>query len=367
MKSITLHHNTEDNQRVTDFLDEPPASIRTSPADFEVEEQLGFELEGQGEHLWLWIEKEGVNTAWVAENLARFAACSPREVGVSGLKDRHAIARQWFSVPVKKLDLQRLEKGMVLGDTGQAGRITLLSWALHSRKLRRGTHRANRFKIRVRDIHSDRSLLEARLHRIATTGVPNYFGEQRFGHNGENVNRCLALAGEAGNGDKRKGKKLSRNKRSLYLSAGRSWLFNQVLSQRVQQRTWNQALPGDLMQLSGSRSHFLAETVDAEIHNRVNQMDIHPTGPLWGRDKPATRGAVAEEEQAVAGQWSELVAILEREGLKQERRSLRLEIEQLEWQFLDTDLELRFDLVAGGFATALLRELLPCLDAQRSW
>jgi len=319
--------------------------MRQYPEDFQVTEIPLLEPDGEGEHVWLWIRKRGENTLYVAEQLSTLAGVHPRQVSFAGLKDRHAVTEQWFSVQLPGKDEPQWED--MSSDT-----VTVLQHARHSRKLRRGALQGNTFRITVRDIEGDRDELEQRLAVIAREGVPNYFGEQRFGRNGSNLQTADRLF-------KNPKLRLSRNKRSLTLSAARSLLFNQVLSVRVNAGNWNAALVGDAMQLDGSHSYFIAETVDADLSGRVASQDIHPTGPLHGRGDNPAQGACRELEAAVLAGHASWCAGLEAAGLKQDRRALRLGVTDLAWQWEPSgELVLTFSLPAGAYATSVLREVL---------
>lgn len=318
--------------------------LRQEIEDFVVEEQLGFEPTGEGQHVWLWIEKRDRNTQDVALDLARHAGIKPQAVGFSGMKDRRAITRQWFS-----LDLAGKAESdwSALNNDG----LSILQATRHSKKLRRGVHRSNRFAITLRDLQGDSATLPERLAAIGQSGVPNYFGAQRFGRDEANLDWARRMfAGERIN---------NRNKRSIYLSAARSFLFNQLLSQRVSDDTWNRGVEGDVMQLAGSHSIFVPEQIDETIRQRVTGMDIHPTGPLWGRGELKTTGTVREQELQLARDYPDFCAGLEQAGLKQERRSLRLAVKQLDWSEHNTQLCLSFELETGAYATAVIRE---CID-----
>ncbi|MEN8205980.1 MAG: tRNA pseudouridine(13) synthase TruD [Pseudomonadota bacterium] len=319
--------------------------LRQAAEDFCVTEIPLVEPGGEGEHVWLWIRKRKENTQWVAEQLARFAAVHPRQVSYAGQKDRQAVTEQWFSVQLPGRDEPDWE--VMNSDT-----LTVLRHARHSRKLRRGTLKGNRFRIRVCGLGGDDSGLEGRLIAIGNEGVPNYFGEQRFGRDGSNLLNAQRLFANPG-------LRFSRNKRSLTLSAARSFLFNQVLSQRVNASTWNSPLDGDAMQLDGSHSFFIVETLDAELIARVRQQDVHPTGPLHGRGENPARGACRELEQSVLADYPDWCEGLETAGLKQDRRALRLRVNDLSWDRNSSgDLLLEFSLPAGAYATCVLRELL---------
>ena len=319
--------------------------LRRVAEDFCVTEIPLLEPDGEGEHVWLWIRKRNENTPRVAEQLARFAAVQPRQVSYAGLKDRHAVTEQWFSVQLPGRDAPDWE-------ALNSESLTVLRHARHSRKLRRGALQGNRFRITLRDIEADNDDLEKRLTLISAAGVPNYFGEQRFGRDAGNLQTALQLFANPR-------RRMARNRRSLALSAARSLLFNQVLSRRVHAACWNVPIDGDAMQLSGSHSFFIAESIDAELLARVHSKDVHPTGPLHGRGETPVQGACRQLEYAVLAGHADWCTGLEAAGLKQDRRALRLMVEDLRWQRTATaDLLLEFSLPPGAYATCVLRELL---------
>ncbi|MBT5221692.1 MAG: tRNA pseudouridine(13) synthase TruD [Gammaproteobacteria bacterium] len=317
--------------------------IRTIPDDFIVNEIQSFELSGTGEHAFILIEKCSENTDYVARLLARFAGVRQRDVSYAGLKDRHARTRQWFSVwlPGKPdPDWQEINS-----DT-----IQVLEATRHSKKLKRGSLAGNQFNICVRDWIGDKAILEQQLQTIKTQGVPNYFGAQRFGREGANIAKAMALFS---------GEKVSRNLRSIYLSSARSFLFNHILSKRVASQTWNQALLGDVFMFDNSHSFFTAETLDESILKRVAQLDVHPTATLWGKGENQATAEVALQEQEIVEQFEQLAKGLCAFGVDQDRRALRSHIQELQWQFIDSKtLELSFTLNPGCYATALLREFV---------
>lgn len=320
------------------------ARFRASPEDFRVEELPSFEPSGAGEHLLLKIEKRGANTAYAARCLAQWAGVPESAVGYAGLKDRHAVTTQRFSVQLpgrEAPDVAALES---------AG-LRVLASARHSRKLPRGALAGNRFELHLREVQGVREDIEHRLHDIAARGLPNYFGEQRFGHGGDNIAAALAMFA---------GRRVKREQRSLLLSAARSHLFNEVLAARVAGGTWDEALDGEVWALDGSRSVFGPEPLDDALRARLLAFDIHPTGPMWGRGALRSTGEAAELERAAL---ADPVALqlregLERAGLDQERRSLRLRPTAMSWNWpADDCLRLRFELPPGAYATVLLTEL----------
>jgi len=319
--------------------------LRVEPEDFVVREIPVCAPDGAGEHVWLHIRKRNANTEWVARQIARFAGATPRDVSFAGLKDCRAVTEQWFSVQLPGRtdpDWERLE---VEG-------VTVLQAARHTRKLKRGALRGNRFEIRVRGFSGDRVTAEARLRALAARGVPNYFGVQRFGRDGGNLEAAARLL-------RGEGRRPARHERGLYLSAARSHLFNQVLAARVAAGAWDTLLEGDVLQLDGGRAWFVADAHDPELPRRLQELEVHPTGPLWGRGELATQGAARALELACLEPWGEWCSGLERAGLEQDRRTLRVRAAELSWNWTDaSELSLAFALPPGSYATALLRELV---------
>ncbi len=334
------------------FLGAPTAGglIRSCPEDFVVEEIPRIHPEGEGSHLWLWVEKRSANTDWVAKELAKAIDCLSRDVGYAGLKDRHAVTRQWFSVPANDTARENLENADIEG-------VNILEIHRHTRKLKRGTLNGNRFHLKIREFKGDVDQTGQRLEQIRTNGVPNYFGPQRFGHQGRNVEQGFNLL-------KRRAR-LNRNKRSIYLSAMRSFLFNHVLAERVRRGDWNTIIDGDLAMLAGTQSIFPCEKPDAEIEDRCQRLDIHPTGPMPGEKGTQPTAGAAEMEQAVLQNWPELLEVLTAQRVQASRRSLRLYPAELEWSFVGEDLELAFVLPPGAYATTVLREILVFSEAER--
>ncbi|MGH8084636.1 MAG: tRNA pseudouridine(13) synthase TruD [Lysobacter sp.] len=329
------------------------ARIRTTPEDFRVEELPGFEPSGSGEHLLLTIEKRGINTAFAARRIAEWAGVGEMAIGYAGLKDRHAVTRQRFSVHLPKKvapDLATLDSND--GDE----RLRVLEHHWHAKKLPRGALAGNRFVLTLREVQGERAAIESRLRLIAARGVPNYFGEQRFGRGGDNLGAALSMFA---------GRRVGREQRGMLLSAARSALFNRVLARRVAAGNWDAsgeggALDGEVWMLDGSRSVFGPEPFNETLAQRLASFDIHPTGPLWGRGGLRSSAAAEAVELAALDDdgSARLRAGLEAAGLKQERRSLRLLPADLTWQRpADDVLELGFSLPPGTYATVVLAEL----------
>lgn len=391
------------------------ASYKVRPEDFQVREVLDIELEGTGEHLYLHIEKTATNTDEVAGLLEKTCGITSADIGVSGLKDRHAVTRQWFSVrtPVdRQLVVEALEafnrearlqmESMVAAITpDQASstpvpyckQLTLLDSARHTRKLRSGAHRGNDFIIVLRDVQpladgvvrevesehpvmpagrsdeKNQSALSAeslpaavdkRIRILAAQGFPNYIGPQRFGQGGQNLVRARQWF-------RQPRKRTSRQQRSLWLSAARSALFNEICAVRVRQNSWQLLLPGEPAVLDGTRSFFdSALASPEERESRLAAFDIHPSAAWWGRGRTLAQEDCAELEQQVLDRHADLCTGLERGGLSQERRALRARAVGLQHAWLDDrTLELRFRLSPGIFATTLLREMGHCNEPAR--
>lgn len=330
------------------------ADIRACADDFYVEELPAFEPSGEGEHLLLTIEKRGMNTAFVARRLAEWAGIDERGIGYAGLKDRHALTRQRFSVHLPHRQAPSLE---ALAVEGESEALRVLDHAWHARKLPRGALAGNRFVLVLRAVRGEREAIDARLAAIAARGVPNYFGEQRFGRGGDNLHAALSMFA---------GRRVGREQRTHLLSAARSALFNRVLGARVAAGCWDSALDGEVWMLDGSRSVFGPEPFSDPLAQRLAAFDIHPSGPLWGQGPLRSTGEVARVELAAMSTppGEALRAGLERAGLKQERRALRLRPGALEWSWPGSDaLRLCFDLPPGTYATTVLVELGDVRDA----
>lgn len=297
----------------------PEAGFRVEFEDFCVDEELGFTPSGSGEHVYLHVHKRGDNTAWVAKQIAQLACVANMDVGYCGLKDRRAVTSQWFSVYLPKgpePDWMQLNTESI-----HVAQVTR-----HTQKLRRGQHASNKFVIRLRDLTAD--LSDSFIDKVLSDGVPNYFGEQRFGHGGENLN----LADELLGGER---KIRNRQRRGLVLSAARSYLFNLVLAERVRLGSWAEVIDGDTC----LETEGIAE------------------GPLWGRGRSPAQGQALALEEKLLAPWSMWRDAMEHMGLSQDRRALRLVPLDSSWLREADDIVLKFSLPPGRYATSLLREL----------
>lgn len=326
---------------------EPTATgvLKKSPQDFCVKEDLGFEPDGEGEHVLVYLRKTGCNTQFVADNLARFAKVSGRVVSYAGLKDRHAVTEQWFCLQMPGKDTPDFNAFALEG-------CEVLKVARHRRKLRIGTLKGNFFQLVLRDI-SLKEDVESRLQKIQQSGVANYFGEQRFGRQGNN----LVMAERWANNEI---SVKERNKRSFYLSAARSAMFNHVASQRIAQSLHQQVMPGDAMQLSGRGSWFVAQPEELDsLQQRLIDGELRVTAPLPGDGELGTQLEAQIFEQQVLVDDQTLFSLVKRERVEPARRAILVQPQQMAWQWLDNaTLSVSFWLPAGSFATSVVRELM---------
>lgn len=327
--------------------------LRDQKSDFKVFEQLPFLPCGEGEHLFIHIRKTGANTVFVARELAKYFKIKEQLVSYAGLKDRFAVTEQWFGVHVPGKQVYDLSDLSIEG-------VEVLSYNRHNKKLRTGALTGNRFELILRNVTELKALHE-RWKNIVEYGVPNYFGEQRFGINGGNIDRALELF----SGTKVKDKK----KRGMYLSAARSCIFNDIISQRIELNHFNEVQIGDVLMLAGTQSVFHLDEVDNSIKQRFIEKDVDITASMWGAGELMTSAEPQAFEQSVALQHDEFTQGLPRFGLKQERRRIRLVIQEADIEVLATSVadqlpavKVSFTLSAGSYATTVLRELINYQD-----
>lgn len=304
-------------------------SLKLHNEDFRVTELPLALPSGEGEHVWLQVKKDGANTAYVAQCLADYAGVKVMDVGYAGLKDRYAVTEQWFSIYFPKgetpdfLQLKHDE-------------FTVLVQNRHVKKLRRGDLLGNQFKIVLRDVEGDKAKIESNLSQIQAHGVPNYFGPQRFGHDGGNVEQGRLMVS-------REIRVRNPKMKGIYLSAVRSYVFNEILATRIKNGLWGKTLEGDVLDDEGL-----------------------PTGALWGRGRVNTSEAAGDIESAIAEQHASLCEGMEHAGLSQERRALAAIPKDMAWKWQgETQLQLSFSLAAGYYATSVLREVLEAVEPDR--
>lgn len=323
---------------------EQTALLKAQPTDFQVFEDLGFMPSGQGEHLFVRIRKTGENTAWVAKLLSEYTGLPLSSVSWAGLKDRHAVTEQWFG-----LHLPGKQDPDLRGF--QSENIQVLQTIRHDKKLRPGVLRGNLFRICLRDIQQSRDL-DFRLQQISQLGVPNYFGPQRFGHDGNN----LVAATDMFNGRRVN----DRQKRAIYLSAARSYIFNRVIAARIRDNCLQEPMLGDCLMFSHSTDCLV---VDKSIRNnqlaqRIEFGELVTTAPLCGRGVSQAQSDALVWESAQLAEHVDWQLALEKAGMEQERRRAVLRTNDLRWRWLDNALELHFSLSSGSYATSLIRELV---------
>ena len=324
----------------------PPAraALSADPEDFRVTEIEKFLPTGEGTHAWVRVRKRGANTEEVAAALARTAGTPRSAVGFAGMKDRLAVAVQWFSVDLAGRAEPRWE-------ALESDAVEVLEVARHPRKLRRGALLGNRFEIVLRDVTVRGPGLDARLRSIRAGGVPNYFGPQRFGRDGANLRLARSLLVE-------RRRIRDRHRRGLALSAARAHVFNRVLAARVVAAAWAAPVSGDVMMLDGRGSVFAIERVDEETAARAARGEIHPTGPLWGRGARLVAGAARDVEDRAVAEAAPLCEGLERERVSQDRRALRVNVPGIEGGIESQGrVSLAFTLPPGAYATTVLREI----------
>ncbi len=325
------------------------ARFKVEPEDFVVEENLGFEPSGDGEHCLLWVEKRDLDSNTVVTLLADALGIRRRLVSHCGLKDRHAVTRQWFSI---HLPGEASPEPESLESEG----LRILRVTRNLRKLRRGTHLGNRFRIVLREVDLDPLVLRERWEQIVARGVPNFFGPQRFGHGGRNLEKAIAMF----RGDFQTRDRLLRG---LLLSAARSYLFNEFVGERMRRGDWDQPMEGEVFGFSGNRSLILPQRLRGDEAARFAAGNLEMTAPLWGAGELHSVGELAGIEAAFAANYPEITEGLIEAGLRQERRVMRLKPEASNFEPLDDNrLLLEFDLPKGTYATVVLRELVDLLE-----
>ena len=315
--------------------------IRCDPADFIVSEILPFPLSGAGEHQYLKIKKAGQNTQWVARQLAKHFHLPFRSVGYAGLKDRHAITEQWFSLHLAGKPDPDLSEIQIEG-------VEIVDSSRHSRKLRRGMLEGNRFRITLKNLSGDLDDLRTRLNKLKFSSIPNYFGAQRFGKQAGNLD-LLNIPDD--------GLSPGREARSFGLSALRSALFNGYLAERIEEDTWNKNLPGEIVydEFGGVYRH-----VDAVADGVTSYQS---TGLLWGCGENQATGLALDRETEYFGRFPEVTALLLAYEVRMIRRPLSIWLPDLDWSLSGNTLEVTFTLRRGMFATVVLREIADVVEA----
>jgi tRNA pseudouridine13 synthase len=319
--------------------------LKKEASHFKVYEELSFEPSGEGEHVFLYVQKTNCNTDDVAKILAKFAHVPRRAVSYAGMKDRLAVTQQWFSVHLPGKEGPNWE---ILNNSD----IQILKRTRHLKKLKRGAIKFNQFDILLSEIESNTQVIHERAQRVRNLGVPNYFMHQRFGYLAQNLTRAYELFSK---NQSIKNKKM----KSIFLSSARSFLFNEVLSTRVSDATWEKPLKGDAYILDGSRQFFQSDDISEELEIRMLEHDIHSSGPLFGIGDSIVRDDVKDIEELVFFKHPVFCDGLKNHRVEGSRRQLRVvpEAFKVNWEG-ETQLRLQFKLPSGSYATAVVRELI---------
>lgn len=330
-------------------------ALRASDDDFTVEEIPAYLPAGEGPHVYAWIEKRGVNTLQAVRELARLVGVPERDVGTAGLKDRHAVTRQWLSFPPPATP----EKVAAAGARG----VRVLSASRHGNKLRTGHLRGNRFTIVVRGLGCPADEAAARAAAVLAAlaeapGSPNWYGEQRFGAAGDNAAVGRALLDGGG------GRCGAREKR-LMVSAYQSELFNRYLARRIEAGEYRRVLDGDILAKESGAS--FASTEPAVDQARLEAGEVIPTGPMFGHSmrQPAEATEAAARESALLGEEGITLESFRRLGqlAPGARRPIAVRLDGATARPAGPDaIEIELALPAGAYATAVLREVMKTGD-----
>jgi tRNA pseudouridine13 synthase len=344
-----------------EFAPAVSAKLKVALTDFKVEENLGFEPTSSGEHIFLKVKKINLSTLDVARKISEITGLKMSSIGYSGMKDKRGECVQWFSIPFQE-ELENLIGSL------ENDQLMVITKRLNTRKLRIGSHKENNFRIKLRDCRGEKSEFERRLYRMMEQGIPNYFGVQRFGKHMNNIRTVMNLARERPNlltpdfSKKRMAKSVIN--KGILISAARSYMFNQVLSTRIKSGNWNEYVPGDVINLDGTDSYFLVanDQWDDTLEERLNNLDIHISGPLAGiiaqEYKYVTKSKAADIEGVWLMKFRPLLKKLIEMNVLASRRPMRFRPKDLRWSWEGDDiLDLSFSLRRGCYATSLLREV----------
>jgi tRNA pseudouridine13 synthase len=318
--------------------------VRERPEDFQVEEVPAYLPTGTGGHLFVRFRKTDLTTPQAVRSLAQALGADPRGCGWAGLKDKKAVTVQWASFP--DADPAR---ALALELPG----IQVLEAVPHGHKLRTGQLRGNRFRLLLRDAGPSVDAASVALAELGRAGVPNYYGEQRFGPSGENLRLARRWVLEGGPAPR------DRFRRKLLLSVLQSALFNEWLAERLLRAEFDRAVPGDLMRKEETGGQFICQDTELDTP-RMQAWEISPTGPMFGAGMRPAEARAAEIEQALRDRWSltdAQLAAVKKSG-EGTRRVSRVRPTAAQAQPDPSGLWLEFSLPAGAYATVVLRELL---------
>ncbi|KJY83602.1 pseudouridine synthase [Vibrio galatheae] len=327
--------------------------LKVKPEHFQVNENLGFDFTGNGEHLMVRIRKTGENTSFVANELAKACGVKSKDVSWAGLKDRHAVTEQWLSVHLPKGDAPDFSAFLA-----EYPSIEIIATDRHNKKLRPGDLVGNQFVVTLSEV-TDVADVVARLESVVKAGVPNYFGSQRFGNQGNNLE-------EARRWGRENVRTRNQNKRSLYLSAARSWIFNTILSDRIEKGLFTQPILGDLIHQAEQRITVEADNL-ANVSQHVASGQANITAALAGDNALPTLEDALSLEQPHLDAEPDLMALIRGNRMRHERRDICLMPQDLTWHVEDDQVTLTFSLDAGCFATAIIRELIEEVEVERHY
>lgn len=337
--------------------------IKRHPEDFEVEEIPLYEPGGEGHHAYLWVEKCGVTGQHLISDIARHFSVPKRDIGAAGIKDKHALTRQWISIPF--FEVKTDDPAELIGPINP--RIKVLDARLHRNKLRTGHLQGNRFRVVVRDLAlpgaEALARVEAILEVLRARGLPNYYGAQRFGIGGQ----TLALGVGLLQGDREAKSRVKRNRfmKRLAISAVQSELFNRVLIERLKQGMLATVMDGDVAQKTDTHGVFAVPADElAECQARLERAEIMLTGPMVGPKMIAPERAAKEFEERVFAESGFDISLFEQQKrlASGARRPLMVDTGELSVALETRDeqevLVLGFSLPSGSYATVLLREIM---------
>jgi tRNA pseudouridine13 synthase len=317
--------------------------IRCVPEDFVVDEVPAYPAAGHGGHLFVRFEKRGLTTREAVSLLASALGVNTRDVGVAGQKDKHAVTTQWAS-----FERVAPEAALAL----EIPNVRVLAAIPHPHKLRTGHVRANRFVLVIREATDIGAACEV-LAQLQRDGVPNYYGEQRFGIGERNVVRAFAMLRGESRGPR------DRFERKMLMSALQSALFNQWLAERVVEQLYARPVLGDLLRKEDTGGLFINQDNDDAVR-RMEAWEVSPTGPMFGASMRRPEGEADAREQAIfakSGLTDEMLAAHAKAG-EGTRRAARVQLTNCEVEQTEEGLRLVFELPAGAYATTVLREVM---------
>lgn len=325
--------------------------IKAQPEHFKVTEKLGYDFSGSGEHVMVLIRKTGENTSFVANELAKACGVKSKDVSWAGLKDRHAVTEQWLSVHLPGSGFPNLALFQEKHPS-----IEVLEMTRHNKKLRPGDLAGNEFEVTLSEVTDVEEVIK-RLDTVSQQGVPNYFGNQRFGKDGNNLN-------EARRWGRDNVRTRNQNQRSLYLSTARSWIFNHIVSARIEAGCFNHFVDGDIALQNGEQILLSAEQL-TEFDQLLAQDSVQISAALAGDNELPTKAQALAIEQPFLDNEPDLMKLIRGNRMRHDRRPIALKAQNLTWEVDDNSVTLKFALDSGSFATSIVRELIEEIPVER--